>query len=340
MSTGDDQIKNRIACQIVNRCKKEIALLFAVGGVLAVVLFITSYYMMTYRGIRGIYSLLVLIGFFGPIIYFYRASERIKKLRRRSVFAAQGHFSFSTYQGKEYKNQTIVVSIEDKSYELDYNDIVNNSSVDASLVSKFDQDILVNRIHAIAVIILTLVLCTCSVVCRFGMIRKDFYDVILAMPLGIIIAVSVIFPMFMIARNSDIHFVYILWLWIHIEGFGSLYLIDGENKVLRIIVSSVMLASMGFIIWFMNKDLINIRRSLCNDRFRHYPATVIRKIGVTNREHISPVAFGYLTVEVEDQNGKAYKVKVRSSIYDSILIGDSGTMIMLDEDSDRRLFIV
>ena len=37
---------------------------------------------------------------------------------------------------------------------------------------------------------------------------------------------------------------------------------------------------------------------------------------------------------------KTYKVKVRSKLYKSLSEGDSGTLIILDEDDHKRLFIV
>ena len=38
----------------------------------------------------------------------------------------------------------------------------------------------------------------------------------------------------MIIKNSDIRYAtYLLWLWIHVEGFGSLFLLLSENNALK-----------------------------------------------------------------------------------------------------------
>ncbi len=330
----DDSIANII----IRRCKSEITVLFVIGGLLAIILFITFYFMFT-NEVNGwdITDFLIPIGFFGPLIYFYRSSERIKILRRYSSRASQRQFKycFSPVMGRK-----LVVLIEGETLVFDKVDMISQSSPAMSIETRVNQDILINKAHAVSVIILTVSICVSSTAYECGVITREFYGSILMMPMEIIITVLVLSALLMIIKNSDIRYAtYLLWLWIHVEGFGSLFLQFSENNALKLIVSVVLLALMGFVLWYINKDLIKLCKSLRNEEFRYCHATVMKKIGASNRERIFPVAFGFLTVVVEDQNGNTYTVKMKSSIYNSTSEGDIGTLITLDEDDRMRIFI-
>ncbi|MBR1797812.1 MAG: hypothetical protein IJ757_07365 [Clostridiales bacterium] len=335
-----------IADLVISKCKVEIAVLYAVGGLLAVVLLVDFYFFNIAAGNgRDILDVIIPVGFFGPIIYFYRSSLRIKILKGYVSRATQRQFKYcSTNVYEEKRNRekkALIVLIEGENLIFDRGYLLESSASAVSMPAKFSQDILVNKVHAASVILLVIALCAGSIAKRNGLITEDFFGSILVMPLAVFIGVLVVAALFIIIRNSDIRYsVYVFCPWVNFEVFGSLYLLFGENEVLRFLVSFVMIALIGFVLWFMNKDLITIGKALCNNEFRQLPATVVRKIGPSNRERIFPVAFGYLTVEVEDQRGNNYKVKVKSSYFDSLSEGDKGTLITLDEDDSKRIFLI
>lgn len=325
---------------IIRRCKTEIAVLFAVGGIFAIILLISFSLMFLSAGNgKDIYDLLIPIGFFGPIYYFYRSSGRIKILKRYASRATQGQFKYclSTIG----KKKMIVALIEGENLVIDKVDSINQRTTTTSIQTKFKHDVLINKAHAISVVILTLLYCISTLVYKSGLISKAFYGSILAMPLGIFIISLIVSALCMIIKNSDNRYsTYVLWIWVHVICAGDLYLLSSENKIITLFVSVVLFASIGFVLFFINKDLITIERALSNEQFRSCQATVIKKIGSSNHERIFPVSFGYLTVLVEDQHGIEYKVKMKSSLYNSISEGDKGTLITLDEADSKRLFII
>lgn len=67
-----------------------------------------------------------------------------------------------------------------------------------------------------------------------------------------------------------------------------------------------------------------------------------KRLSLQNIEKIFPVAFGYHSFVVEDQRGNEFTVKKRSKLhlYYSDCKGVKGTLITLDEDDNKKLFIL
>ena len=211
----------------------------------------------------------------------------------------------------------------------------SNSALD--VVESFRKDTLLNDIHAIITILLSLAFGICSVVYVLGYISKDLYGLVIAPSLCFPIAFMVGIPMYLVGQQiNPFYFVTFLFSCV-LEQLGLMFVTSNSSVLIRIIASLMMTTIMLVSVWFLEKDIIVLRKQIKNGLFRMQPVIIISKVSQYKRIH--PAVFRYHTIVVENKSGYKFEVRISTRWYKLLNEGDTGMMLVPDNDENTRLFI-
>jgi len=358
---------------IIRKCKPKITALAVIVCLFTLILIFSVFILAITRSkIMSMLGVLYLVLLYGWCYGSNHCYRRIKILKKYNSLVAQNQYKYCFLKESKklvvlFKKESLVIDFYKKKYMTTWDkfnqdilyskkyavseylvinkvDTIDHIPTGMSIRTRFNWDILINRIHAVAVVILTVSLCISALSCYFGFINYDFFVSILALPIGMLINFLVIFALLIIVRNSHDRYIFCLFAVFTTAEllFGAMYTLAAGSIAYKILLSAVMLPLIGFVLWYINKDIMTIKVALRNEQFRCCQATIIKEIEPSNIEKIFPVAFGYHSFVVEDQRGNDFTVKIRSKLhlYYSDCKGVKGTLITLDEDDNKKLFIL